>query len=107
MSACPAEFCSGLVALHGGVANPSPTTLLYLCDIMSYIRPSSRRKYSKGEPVLYIYPSNEEIIWCAGDPYNDEDLCEFICRLLERTSVDVDDELVKEIRKEMYLDELE
>lgn len=72
---------------------------------MSYIRASEKRKYSKGGP-MYVYPSGGEIIWSCGSPRNEEDLCEFICRLLERTSIDLDEELVEEIREKMFLDEL-
>jgi len=80
---------------------------------MSYIRLSSTREYSEGEP-MYVFKSafdgeeapEEFVDWQVGNPSNAEDLAEVICRVVTQAGINLSDEEVNKIRDRLGLEDL-
>jgi hypothetical protein len=71
---------------------------------MSYIRPTAERRYSNGE-TMYVFSNADDIYFQLSNTRVDsEDFVEIMLRVLERTKVEIDDELVDQVRKGVHLD---
>jgi len=80
---------------------------------MSYIRPLEERRYSNGEKGLYAFLSgphteNEKLpdyfIESYGDIKETENYVEITCRILEKAGVEISEEDVNKLRKELELE---
>lgn len=82
---------------------------------MSYIRPTSERKYSNGDKGLYAFLSGPHKDKTGEDyfieSYNrlkhPEDYIEITCRIMERAGVELTEQDINKLREEVGLDPID
>lgn len=82
---------------------------------MSYIRPTSERKYSKGEKGLYAFlsgphkdtPGEDYFVESYDRLHTPEDYVEITCRIMKRAGVKLTAKDINKIRKELELEPID